>query len=528
MQNVSIASEPTRVETGAGVAASYTKVSKTFGVTQALTDITLKVKTGTIHALVGENGAGKSTALGVLAGRVAASSGDVEVFGQPLPSERPRESRRLGIAAIYQELTIAPDLSAEANVFIGQPISRFGVLSSQQMRSRYEELCAQLGVPSVPSSIPAGRLSIADQQLLEIMRAMASDARLILFDEPTASLGEAERRALLDLLRRMRAEGRTIVFVSHNLDEVLEVADEVTVFRNGHLVITTPRSAVTKNDVIRSMLGDKADQRLLRGLEDEALPVSHSGSAANSPVGEPLLRIEHLFLPGALEDISLEIRAGEILGLGGLVGCGRTSVLRSLAGLEPRATGRLWIDGQEHPWPRTVRRALALGIALAPEDRKTQGLVLELSAETNVAMSDLRRVSRGGWISKSRLRSAARDAVIPFGFNPDRVAELPARLSGGNQQKLLLARWKYAEPRILLADEPTRGIDIGAKQDVLGALREMSERGLAVILVSSELEELVATCDRVDVLSEGRLSGRLNRTTDDLTVSAILEKAFSS
>lgn len=524
MRNVS-----TESETPAALAASYTHVSKTFGVTQALNDINLDVKTGTIHALVGENGAGKSTALGILAGRIAATSGRVEVFGVALPPERPRESRRLGVAAIYQELTIAPDLSAEANVFVGQPISRFGLLSSGQMRTRYEELCKQLGVPAVASSVPAGQLSIADQQLVEIMRAMASDARLILFDEPTASLGEAERRASLGLLRSMRAEGRTVVFVSHNLDEVLEVADEITVFRSGNLVRTTARSDVTKIDVIRSMLGDQADQRLLRGLEDESVPSTKSESKGTTTQHKPpVLRVEHLSLPGALDDISFEIHQGEILGLGGLVGCGRTSVLRSLAGLERRATGQLWIDGEEQPWPRTVRRALALGIALAPEDRKTQGLVLELPAETNVAMSDLTRVARGGWISQARLRSAARVAVLPFGFNPDRVGETPARLSGGNQQKLLLARWKYAEPRILLADEPTRGIDIGAKQDVLGALRDMAQRGLAVILVSSELEELVASCDRVDVLSEGHLAGRLDRTKDDLTVSAILEKAFSS
>lgn len=507
------------------IAASYRGVNKTFGVTQALIDINLEVKTGTIHALVGENGAGKSTALGVLAGRVAATSGDVEVFGRALPSERPRESRRLGVAAIYQELTIAPELSAEANVFIGQPISRFGVLSTRQMRARYEELCAQLGVPSVPSSTPAGRLSIADQQLVEIMRAMASDAQLFLFDEPTASLGEAERRGLLGLLRRLRAEGRTIVFVSHNLDEVLEVADEVTVFRNGRLVSTSARADVTKEDVIHSMLGDQADARLLRGLEDHSAP---SAAPANPRSKTPLLRVEDLSLPGALEGISFLVYPGEILGLGGLVGCGRTSVLRSLAGLEPRATGRMWIDGDEVQWPRSVRRALALGLALAPEDRKNQGLVLEMPAETNVAMSNLARVASGGWISQARLRAAAREAVLPFGFNPDRVGEYPARLSGGNQQKLLLARWRYSEPRILLADEPTRGIDIGAKQDVLGALRDMADRGLAVMLVSSELEELVASCDRVDVLSEGRLAGRLDRTTDQLSVSAILEKAFSS
>ncbi len=506
------------------VAASYRGVSVDFGVTRALAELDLDIEAGTIHALVGENGAGKSTALGVLAGRVAATAGEVRLFSAPVPPLRPRESRRLGIAAIYQELTIAADLDAAANVFAGQELTRFGLLDTRLMRSRYEELAAQLGVPAVPPGVLAGTLSVADQQLLEIMRAMASDARVILFDEPTASLGLPERRALLDLMRRMRSEGRTIVFVSHNLDEVLDVADAVTVFRAGRLVSTRPRAGITKHDLVRSMLGEHADAALLRGLDGATARTTDAAPTS----GEPVLRVEGLSVPGAVDDIALEVRAGEVLGLGGLVGSGRTSVLRALAGLQPRATGRMWIDGTEVPWPRSVRRALSLGIALAPEERKTQGLVLEAPADVNVVMSNLRGVSTLGVLSDRRVREAARAAVVPFGFDPDRVAEIPARLSGGNQQKLLLARWKYSEPRVLLADEPTRGIDIGAKGDVLRALQEMASRGLAIILVSSELDELVAASDRVDVLAEGRLAGRLDRSGDGISVSAILDRAFTA
>jgi rhamnose transport system ATP-binding protein len=510
------------------VAAAYRGVSKSFGATHALRDINLEIEAGTVHALLGENGAGKSTALGILAGRIAPSAGSVELFGQTLPALNPRESRAAGLAAIYQELTIVPALSAEANVFVGQPLSRLGMLSGRPMRRRYEELCARLDVRPVAPGTPAGALSVADQQLLEIMRALASEARMILFDEPTASLGITERGSLLRLMRQLRAKGTTIVFVSHNIDEVLEVADVITVFRGGRHVSTVPRRDVSKHAVVRSMLGEEADLRFLRTLEQGAtdVPPAHRAQRALEDRA-PALRVEGLTLPGAVENVDLEVGAGEILGLGGLVGCGRTSVLRALAGLEPRSTGRMWVDDREVDWPRTVRRARTYGIALAPEDRKQQGLVLEMPASTNVAMSDLSAVSTRGWISQRRVTAAAREAVQPFKFDSRRVDEPAGRLSGGNQQKLLLARWVHLAPRVLLADEPTRGIDIAAKEHVMSALEHMAWRGVAVIIVSSELEELIVVSDRVDVLAEGRLVGRLDRDGTGISVPQILDAAFA-
>jgi ABC-type sugar transport system ATPase subunit len=513
------------------IAAAYRGVSKSFGVTQALRDISFDVQEGTIHALLGENGAGKSTALGVLAGRLAPTTGSVELFGETLPAMQPRRARQAGLAAIYQELTIVPELSAEANVFVGQALARAGVLAQRRMRSEYERLCERLGVAPVPSGVPAGRLSVADQQLLEIMRALAFDARMILFDEPTASLGIAERRAFLDLMRSLRESGTTMVFVSHNLDEVLDVADTITVFRSGRHVLTASRSEMTKHDVVRSMLGDTKDLRLLRTLEDPEADVAQVAPAErprrDSVRDSVVLRAEGVTLPGAIEGIGLELHEGEIVGLGGLVGSGRTSVLRALAGLEPASSGRLWIDGREVVWPRSVRRARTYGIALAPEDRKGQGLALDQDAALNVAMADLASVSRVGWVSRPRLEAAAREAATPFGFDGGRIREVAGRLSGGNQQKLLLARWHHCPPKVLLADEPTRGIDIAAKEDVLTALEAMAERGLAIVVVSSELEELVIVSDRVEVLAEGRHVGRLEREEGDITVSRILDAAFA-
>jgi ABC-type sugar transport system ATPase subunit len=506
-------------------AAAYRDVSKHFGATKALQGIDLEIKEGTIHALVGENGAGKSTALGLLAGRIAATSGEVELFGNRVPALNPREARSAGLAAIYQELTIAPELNAEANVFAARPLAKGGILSFRRMRRRYEELCEQLGVDAVPASVPAGRLSVAEQQLLEIMRAMAFDARLVLFDEPTASLGVAERRSLLALMERMRAQGKTLVFVSHNLEEVLQVADTVTVFRGGRLVASNPRSEVAKPDLVRAMLGEDADPRLLESLEEGTASEPRARARRSGPSGT-VLRAEGVTLPGAVEGFDLEVAKGEILGLGGLVGCGRTSVLRSLAGLEPESSGRLWIDGEEVPWPKTVRRALSYGIALLPEDRKNQGLALEMDAAINVTMSDLGKVSRFGVISNSRMKAAAAAATGRVGFDAGRVGEAASHLSGGNQQKLLVARWCHSTPAVLLADEPSRGIDIGAKEDVYAALEQMAAEGLAVIVVSSELEELVAVSDRIEVLAEGRAVGSLTRE-DGLSVGGILDKAFS-
>jgi len=510
-------------------------VSRRFGAVQALRDIDLTLETGAVHALVGENGAGKSTCFGILAGRIPPSDGTVEVFGEPLSAGDPRASRRHGIVAIYQELTIVPALSAHANVFLGQSLSRRGWLSERAMRRRYLELCERLGVKAVPAGVAAGTLSVADQQILEIMRALVSEARIVLLDEPTASLAQPEREALLELMRSLRAEGITLAFVSHNLDEVLEIADAITVFRDGRLIETAPRSAWTKPRLVAQMLGGETGERLAQELlaqDDDGAAAGHGAAPAARPSrparprGELLLRAEEVTVPNAIEGVSLELHAGQIVGLGGLVGSGRTTLLRALAGLEPSASGRLWVDGRERPWPRTVRRAREYGIALLPEDRKGEGLVLSMSAMENVTMSDWRGVARWSLLSRRRMASCASASAEKFGFRAARIGETVRNLSGGNQQKLLLARWQHCRPRVLLADEPTRGIDIGAKDEILTALEQMAREGLGIVVVSSELEEVTVVSDRVAVLAEGRLMGVLDRDRDAITVAQILNTAY--
>jgi ABC-type sugar transport system ATPase subunit len=492
-------------------------VSRTFGVTVALDSIDLEIRRGSVHAFVGENGAGKSTALGILAGRLKPTEGSVSLFGSELPYGDPRACLKQGIAAIYQELTTVPALSPEANVFLGQTFSRFGFLSRRRMRRRYEELCGQLGVEARPKGTVAGRLAVADQQLLEVLRALQVDANVMLFDEPTASLAEHEREAVLNLMKSLRSRGITVVFVSHHLEEVLEVCDDITVFRDGFVVSSRPRADWTRRSLVDAMLGEDKSGKTLQEIEQNPSPTSSRRSTGRQPV----LRAEGLTLAGAVEDVSLEVADGEIVGLGGMVGSGRTTVLRCLAGLEPRSRGRLWIDGEQVAWPKTVRRALSYGITLVPEDRKGQGLGLALSAAENVVMSNFGSVSSFGFVRPGKLKAVAAAEATPFGFSAARIGSTAGHLSGGNQQKLLLARAANRRPRVLLVDEPTRGIDVGAKAEILLKLKEMVEEGMSIVFVSSELEEVAGVSDRVLVLDRGRVAGELERQ-DGITPTSIL------
>ena len=504
---------------GGTPALSFVDVSKRYGPILALEDIDFEVASGSVHALIGENGAGKSTCLGVASGRTVPTAGHVLVAGARAPAGRPREMREAGVATIYQELTIAPNLTPSQNVFLGSFLSNWGVLDTARMRQRYEELCDEIGVAKQPET-PSGQLSVAEQQILEIMRGLASGARTILFDEPTASLASPERKALLELIKRLRRDGYTIVFVSHNLDEVLEISDRITVFREGKLVANLDRADVEKHDLVLHMLGESKTAAL---IEDAIEGGGHKVAKRSRP---EILRVEDVTLPGVLAPISLSIRAGEILGIGGLVGSGRTEFLRCISGLEPTSTGRMRVDEELVKWPQSVRQAREHGIILIPEDRKRQGVIPALSAAENIGVARLRDLC-GSWIvSLGQMQRGAKAPAAGYGFDPRRLGSPAGTLSGGNQQKLLLARAGTNNPRILLADEPTRGIDIGAKAEIMESLRRLAEQGCAVVFVSSELEEVVAVSDRVAVLHEGHLAGELDAAESAITISGILNLAF--
>ncbi|SEQ19286.1 ribose transport system ATP-binding protein/rhamnose transport system ATP-binding protein [Faunimonas pinastri] len=495
------------------LALQATGVEMRYSGTLALKGVDVQAEKGTIHALVGENGAGKSTFLGIIAGRVVPTRGTVRIFDQPHVFGVPRQARRLGIATIYQELTIVPALSAQANVFLGQVKSHSGLLDERAMRRRFEELAAEMSVSIRPDAI-AGRLSVADQQMLEIMRGIQSGAKLLLFDEPTTSLAPPEREALFRLMRQLRGEGTTMMFVSHNLEEVLDLSDVVTVFRDGNLSGSAPRSEWTKPALIRAMVGhDVVENRRVE-------------RAPRKPGAAPLLMATGVTVPGAIENVDITVNPGEIVGIGGLVGSGRTSLLRALAGLEPRSTGTLSINGEAAKWPETPREALKSGIVLVPEDRKAQGLVLGMSAMDNIAIGRFDAVSRFGVISNSKMNQKSRAVAREFGFAENRVGTIVRNLSGGNQQKVMLGKARFRGPRILLVDEPTRGIDIGAKDEIMTTLRRLADDGLGIIVVSSDLEEVIAASDRILVMAEGQKVAELDQATQPAKVQDILNAAF--
>jgi ABC-type sugar transport system ATPase subunit len=473
----------------------------------ALEDVSFEVGTGEVHALVGENGAGKSTLLKVLTGAHAATEGTVELFGQEVALDSPKAARALGIAAVYQELTLIGAMSALANVFLGQPLRRGPLEDRAAMSARYEELAGRMGV-SIPATARADTLSVAQQQALEIMRAIQADARILVLDEPTASLAVHEREALYRNIRALAEREVTVVFVSHDLGEVLSLSDTVTVFRDGRRVATRAAASWTRRTLVEAMFGD----RVVTRTERKRVP------------GAEVLRCSEVALPGVLDGVDFALRSGEVLGVAGLVGAGRTELLRSLAGLERASRGALWIAGESVPWPRTPRQALSHGIGLAPEDRKTQGLVLGMTVHANINMTRLSAVSAAGCLLPARERARAGRLARQMHLVESALSRPARTLSGGNQQKAVLAKWLDRKLSVLLVDEPTRGIDLAAKADVFGLLDGLAAEGLGVIMVSSELEELVDHCDRVVVLARGRSVAEL--AGDELEERMILQTIF--
>ena len=484
-------------------------VSKSYPGVQALRGVSFELETGEVHGLVGANGAGKSTLIKMLSGASTPDTGDIEVDGLPIAFEDPRSQRENGIAAIYQELTIIPEMTALSNAFLGAVPHRWYRTDRQYMEKRYNELANWMGV-TIPPYVKAGTLSVANQQMLEIMRAVQAEHRVIIMDEPTAPLGPFERSRLYELIGRLKENGVSIIFISHDLDEVLQLCGRVSVMREGQLIETRNSDQWSKDNLVKAMLGD--------------VTVLPGRKRARGETKE-LLRVSGLSLPGILSNIEFSLGTGEILGIAGLVGAGRTEVLRAIAGLEPASEGRMMIDGEACPWPQSVREAIRLGITLAPEDRKTQGLVLSRTALSNLMLGDLWSTSQGPFLSGERRRKASTDLAERLGFNPKRLDTDALNLSGGNQQKLVIGKWLHLTPRVFLLDEPTRGIDLGAKQEIFQNIRSLSDKGMGVILVSSDMEEVVEYADRVLVMARGEQIGLLD--TEEASVERILNLIFA-
>lgn len=495
--------------TSHGAAVSARGLAKSYPGVVALWPTDLDVRTGTVHALVGENGAGKSTFLKIIAGAQPASDGRVWICGEEVAFSGPRHAHRMGVVAVYQELTVLPNLTALENVFLGQFIRRGPVPDMRRMSTEFAALCERMGV-NIPPNVKASTLSIADQQILEIMRALYARARVLLLDEPTASLALYEREALGKTILTLAKEGVTVIWISHDLNEVLALSDEVSVFREGTHIETRAASAWSKQELVRAMLGER----------DQVVPFDRV-----RPDSDVNVSVRGLVVPGILDGVDLDLRRGEILGVAGLMGSGRTELLRALVGLEHAASGRLHIDDQDLGLPRSPRHAVAAGIALAPEDRKSQGLVLSMTTEDNVSMPVWSRLKHFGVLTPASKSFYASEVAARVGLSNSYLKRTARTLSGGNQQKAVLGKWASRDLRLFLVDEPTRGIDIAAKGEVYQLLDQLTRTGTSILLVSSEFEELVEVCDRVVVLVGGRIVNEIAKESlsEEEIISSIFE-----
>ena len=485
------------IEASAEPILKLTHVYKAFTGIQALRDVEFEVRPGEIHALIGENGAGKSTLMKIVSGVHRPDAGTILMDGKPAEITNPLDAQKLGIAAIYQEATLFPDLDIAENIYMGhQPV--IGPTRAIVWRRMYDQAGASLrslGVQLDPRTKVRG-LTIAQMQMVEIAKALSFNARVLIMDEPTAALTLYEVADLFAIARRLREAGTAVIFISHRLDEVFQLADRVTVLRDGQYVGTCNVRDITQDEMIRMMVG--------RHLNDLFPKIE-------VPRGEVMLRVEGLSRTGLFRDIGFELHRGEILGLAGLVGARRTEVAQSIFGIDPPESGKVWVEGKEARI-RNPADAMKLGIAYVPEDRQQHGLVLPMNITHNVTLPILEEYTRLGWLNQQREANVASEMSNKLEVRAAGLWQKARELSGGNQQKVVLAKWLSVRPRILILDEPTRGIDVGAKAEVHALMSRLAETGIGILMISSELPEVLGMSDRIIVMCEGRLTGEFERS----------------
>ncbi len=486
-------------------------VSKSYDGVHALSDVSLDLAPAEIHAVCGENGAGKSTLIKMLSGIVQPDAGHITVNGRCLNIGHVHASEAAGIAVMYQESAAFPHLNAVENLFVGREIRRCcGLfLNHAAMKSQTERLLQKLGV-SVDLSVPAGELPLAQRQMVALARALSRDCRLLIMDEPTASLSNRETQTLLRIVRQLRASGVTVLYVSHRLDEIFQIADRVTVLRDGRKVSTHRITAVDRHQLIRDMVG--------RSVEEP--PRSPASTADNSPV---ILDVKQLTRRGVFSDISFQVREGEILGLAGLVGAGRSEIARAIFGIDAFDDGEVRVSGRQLKGG-SVQDAMASGIGMVPEDRQHEGLILPMSVGENISLAMLRSLTRWGIVRRQAERELTETQMSALSVKAANPRIAAATLSGGNQQKLVLGKWLARNPKVLILDEPTRGVDVGAKSQVHQLIRKLAAKGLATLVISSDLPELLSLCDRLLVVRSGRIVGELQGAT--ATQEAVLALAL--
>lgn len=471
-------------------------VTKRFPGVVALDNVRFEIRPGEVHALLGENGAGKSTLIKLVSGVYRPDEGTIRIGGEPVRFESPQAAQAAGIATIYQELLLFPELTVAENIFMGHaPRGRFGALDWSRMRARAVELLEELDIRDLDPDAIVGSLSVGNRQRVEIAKALSQNARILIMDEPTAALTEHDVARLFGIVRLLRERGVGVVYISHRLEEIFILADRVTVLRDGQYVATKPVSETDNDDLIEMMVGRRIDQ-LFPKIE--------------APVGEPVLEVRDLVRRPMTNGVSLTVRAGEIVGLSGLVGAGRSELALTIFGVTPAESGSILIEGKETRI-RSPGEAKELGIAYVPEDRGHQGLVRPMPILTNASMAILDRLSRNSVIDRGAEKALAEESVQRFSIRASGIEQIVGKLSGGNQQKVVLAKWLATEPRLLIMDEPTRGIDVGAKSEIHRLMSELAGQGLAILMISSELPEIMGMSDRILVMRGGRIVAEWDR-----------------
>lgn len=469
-------------------------INKSFGTNQVLKNAGFLLKDGEVHALMGENGAGKSTLMKILTGVYTKDSGTVVVDGKEVDYHNPQEAEKAGIVFIYQELNVLFDLTVEENLFMGKEITKgFGVCDKKAMRKKAKEILEKMGV-DIRTNAVMSDLSVGQQQMIEICKALMVDAKVIIMDEPTAALTQSETEALFKVIKSLRQKGVSIVYISHRMEEIFELCDRITVLRDGAYIDTREIKDIDMNDIVKMMIGREIGERYPK---------------REVAIGKEVLRVEGLTKEKVFHDVDFSVSAGEVLGVSGLMGAGRTEIMQAIFGNMSYESGKVYIEGKEVQI-RNPQQAIKAGIGFITEDRKTEGLMLDKSIEENVALPNLGKISQNSVLSGSSEDRLVGKAIEEFHikcFGPEHECN---NLSGGNQQKVVLAKWIYTDPKILILDEPTRGVDIGAKKEIYSVINELAAKGVAIIMVSSELPEVLGMSDRIMVVREGEIRGIIN------------------
>jgi ribose transport system ATP-binding protein len=473
------------------------QICKSFPGVRALDKVDLTVYKGEIHAICGENGAGKSTLMKILSGAEQMDTGEILLEGKKVHLDNPIRALHLGISTIYQELNLAPYLTAAENIFLGrEPAGTLpGFVNFTDMYRRAEQIIESLGV-HLDVRLPVNRLSIAQQQMVEIARAASRESKIIIMDEPSATLTEHELASLFALMRKLKSEGIAIIYISHRLEEIFGLCDRVTVMRDGQLVSTHNVSELDRQQIIRLMVGRELNQMI---------------PERNVPIGDPVLKVEKVSRKGKLKDISLTVRSGEVVGIAGLVGAGRTELAKVIFGADPMDSGEIQFMGKPVHID-SPKKAIEIGIGLVTEDRKAEGLVLPRTVRENITLANLHNISKGGFIQSGSERTIAEHYIKDLSIKTPSMNQIVKNLSGGNQQKVVLAKWLCTQSKFLIFDEPTRGIDVGAKAEIYNLMNTLAGQGVAILMISSDLPEILGMSDRILVMHEGRIAGELMKS----------------